>query len=538
MARIKFSVFVVASAVLAVVGMALLSNRIETLSKVQTAERLSWGQLLFETSGRLSQSYRTAALAVAAADPALLQGTATQSGAAPNAAVAATAGKAIRTAFERLPPGLRNGSVYLLGNERGVAVAPWAGGEPAIKEEKNTFGLAAASVAGPQGTHVVVEGKIYRVAAAPIRVLEAGGERTVGWLGAAFALDDAFAADQAKDLTMGVTLTAADAVASSLPAADRKKAVAAKNGPVTLGSFASLGPIKLPLFVEKPAPVQARSFPLEGIAGSQVIITAECAALTTLADWQRSALLGLGAILAAAVTVLVLLGAGTRAQSESGRRPNREAQAKLGAAPFSAQEQNTPKQEPAIVPPLPEPPAVGPDDFPFGSAKADSEPPHLPSEPRPASLFEPTPAIEPGPQAAPPPPEPPPFPSFSSSAEQNVVDRPFDPFASAPAVPEREPPSAVPVPKRPVVPPPPLASAAASSEVGSEEAHFQDVFNQFVSTRVQCNEPADGLTFEKFAVKLRKNRDQLIQKYNCKSVRFQVYVKDGKAALKATPLKE
>jgi hypothetical protein len=89
-----------------------------------------------------------------------------------------------------------------------------------------------------------------------------------------------------------------------------------------------------------------------------------------------------------------------------------------------------------------------------------------------------------------------------------------------------------------VVPPPPLASAAASSEVGSEEAHFQDVFNQFVSTRVQCNEPADGLTFEKFAVKLRKNRDQLIQKYNCKSVRFQVYVKDGKAALKATPLKE
>jgi hypothetical protein len=26
-------------------------------------------------------------------------------------------------------------------------------------------------------------------------------------------------------------------------------------------------------------------------------------------------------------------------------------------------------------------------------------------------------------------------------------------------------------------------------------------------------------------------------KYNCKSVKFQVYVKDGKAALKATPVK-
>ena len=36
----------------------------------------------------------------------------------------------------------------------------------------------------------------------------------------------------------------------------------------------------------------------------------------------------------------------------------------------------------------------------------------------------------------------------------------------------------------------------------------------------------------------RKTRDDLIAKTGCKEVRFTVYVKDGKAALKATPVKD
>jgi hypothetical protein len=71
-----------------------------------------------------------------------------------------------------------------------------------------------------------------------------------------------------------------------------------------------------------------------------------------------------------------------------------------------------------------------------------------------------------------------------------------------------------------------------------EDKHFQDVFRDFVATREKCGEPADGLTFDKFKVKLLKNKEQLVAKYACKTVRFQVYVKDGKAALKATPVKE
>jgi len=46
-----------------------------------------------------------------------------------------------------------------------------------------------------------------------------------------------------------------------------------------------------------------------------------------------------------------------------------------------------------------------------------------------------------------------------------------------------------------------------------------------------------GLTYDKFSGKLRANRDQLVAKYACKAVKFQVYVKDGKAGAQATPVK-
>jgi len=79
---------------------------------------------------------------------------------------------------------------------------------------------------------------------------------------------------------------------------------------------------------------------------------------------------------------------------------------------------------------------------------------------------------------------------------------------------------------------------ALPKPVPPDEVHFQDVFHEFIAVRERCGESGDGLTFEKFAGKLRKNRDQLVQKYGCRTVRFQVYVKDGRAALKATPVRE
>jgi hypothetical protein len=70
-----------------------------------------------------------------------------------------------------------------------------------------------------------------------------------------------------------------------------------------------------------------------------------------------------------------------------------------------------------------------------------------------------------------------------------------------------------------------------------ESAYFRQVYEDFIELKRKCGENTDSLTYEKFLVKLTQNRDQLMAKYACKAVKFQVYVKDGKAALKATPVK-
>ncbi len=78
-----------------------------------------------------------------------------------------------------------------------------------------------------------------------------------------------------------------------------------------------------------------------------------------------------------------------------------------------------------------------------------------------------------------------------------------------------------------------IASAHGTSD--EIEADFQRVFDEFIATRQHCGETMEGVTFDKFSVKLRQNRSQLMERYGCSSVRFQVYIKDGKTALKATP---
>ncbi|HEX3904861.1 MAG TPA: MXAN_5187 family protein [Polyangia bacterium] len=71
-----------------------------------------------------------------------------------------------------------------------------------------------------------------------------------------------------------------------------------------------------------------------------------------------------------------------------------------------------------------------------------------------------------------------------------------------------------------------------------EDAHFRHVFDDFVDTKRSCGEPTAGLTQAKFLQKLRDNKSTLVAKHGCRTVRFSVYVKDGKAALRATPIRE
>jgi hypothetical protein len=71
-----------------------------------------------------------------------------------------------------------------------------------------------------------------------------------------------------------------------------------------------------------------------------------------------------------------------------------------------------------------------------------------------------------------------------------------------------------------------------------EDAHFRHVFDDFVETKRSCGETTVGLTPVKFLQKLRDNKNALVAKHGCRTVRFSVYVKDGKAALKATPIRD
>lgn len=80
-------------------------------------------------------------------------------------------------------------------------------------------------------------------------------------------------------------------------------------------------------------------------------------------------------------------------------------------------------------------------------------------------------------------------------------------------------------------------AVAAPVQAVDEEAEWREVYQQFVATKQQCGEPVEGFTYEKFRATLIKNRDALASRHGAGQVRFSVYVKDGKAALKANPLR-
>jgi hypothetical protein len=115
-------------------------------------------------------------------------------------------------------------------------------------------------------------------------------------------------------------------------------------------------------------------------------------------------------------------------------------------------------------------------------------------------------------------------------------------------VPEAEPSSVhFPPPSRPGgggPPPPPrhrgvgVDPTMASAVDDDSEPEWYAVFAEFVKTKQSCGEATDGVTFDKFKQTLRKNRDALVQRHGVAKVKFTVYVKEGRAALKASPIKD
>ncbi len=83
-----------------------------------------------------------------------------------------------------------------------------------------------------------------------------------------------------------------------------------------------------------------------------------------------------------------------------------------------------------------------------------------------------------------------------------------------------------------------LLEEASAPAVQGEDIHFREVFDKFVATQKKCGASVNGLTFDKFVRKLHAAREQVMKHHDAASVRFTVYVKEGRAALKASPVKQ
>ena len=143
---------------------------------------------------------------------------------------------------------------------------------------------------------------------------------------------------------------------------------------------------------------------------------------------------------------------------------------------------------------------------PIASASAHSAPPPPPPSPR-ASAAPAPPRASAAPPRAPEPPMPPPRQQFPDESDEDTM----------------------------------LAAQRTASSAGTPEqlelAEWRAVYEEFVRTKQSCSESVDGLSFEKFQNTLRKNRDSIRDRYQCDRVKFTVYVKEGRASLKASPVR-
>jgi hypothetical protein len=402
-------------------------------------------------------------------------------------------------------------------------------GEPSAAEGETMAALRAAIGGKAERGHARLNGALYYAAASPVPQ----GAGLVVLVPVDAPWTKAVAEASAADVTLAVpdvkpVSTVADADAQAIAGAAVPAGAAAGVG--RLGKVeVALGPVKLPplasLLGEVPA-FRARAVPLEGVEGIVVVSLPAAAALGPVISFEWKAVLALAAVLLAGLVAgllvrtaeapaalpAALVAAAARIEKGDFGARAPELAGKLGtlaAALNRAAELAGPvaaaatagaavAAEPAAAKAAPAEPAPSPfDASPFQAAPLQAAP------------FEPA--------ASPFAPGPSPFDAAPSPFDAAPAPRAEPQLASAPALLQ--------------------AAALAPPAEANEDAQWQQVFQDFLRTRTSCGEAVEGLTFEKFRLKLEGNKAVLVGKYGCRTVKFQVYVKEGKAALKATPVK-
>ncbi len=108
--------------------------------------------------------------------------------------------------------------------------------------------------------------------------------------------------------------------------------------------------------------------------------------------------------------------------------------------------------------------------------------------------------------------------------------------AGGPSLPRRTPPRRHVADEEPATAAPEAGAAAA--EGVDQAAEWQAVYQDFVALKQQCGEDTENFTFDKFEQTLRKNEQAILSRHAASRVKFSVYIKDGKAALKASPIRD
>ncbi|HME90862.1 MAG TPA: MXAN_5187 family protein [Myxococcaceae bacterium] len=566
MVRLKFAVFAVAVLLLWIWHLYALapslSARAVDAASIQAARAPAGLALKIDERRR---EFHRAALKVASA-PAAMAGLRNRA----EPPLPEKFGPLRTAALDSIPEPYRAALVVALTNEHGTIYA--RGSAEAVADAKE-LNLAALAAAGAEGLWQEAFGAIHLFFSFPVAVFDRGEPKVLGnlVLGAPLLLDGLLDAS-AKEGGLGAIALLENGKIVSLAGPEKvsierldKALQPGKTGVVARSALSSLGPFqfpvgtsgdsfggKAPLWIGSRQAIRSTPYEVIGLASVRPLMEA-------LAAYQRMALLLFIALLAlSSVWLLILEGRDyripprVRDYEPEYERPEREEQ-QPAYATSSGHAEARPSSLADEPPPVPQ---AAPEAFQLGqSPRLAGEP----SQETAARLADAGATID-G-QGAPPAAQ-----SFGAFVEDNQPtmaypsplvpgdafamasqaggpdgaanrDEVFNPDATRVAeVPQEllrasaRTESNEPPPSRP----PPLPQLAPPND----EQHFREVFTAFLSTRQKCGEPADSLTYDRFAQKLRKNRDQLIEKYSCRTVRFHVYVKEGKAALKATPIKD
>lgn len=107
---------------------------------------------------------------------------------------------------------------------------------------------------------------------------------------------------------------------------------------------------------------------------------------------------------------------------------------------------------------------------------------------------------------------------------------PAAPGASPPGVRAVSPPPLPPEAREPVIH---IAGTPAPDPLA--ENRLRSVYRAYVEAKRRCNEDTTRLSFDAVAASLKKQVPELLERHKAKDVEYRVFVKDGKAILRAVP---